>query len=112
LTHAAGDASPPRSGVPYGSARSRSPGSGSRATVVTALDLSPYRSSADTLLLGSLALDALMLACTYAPTRPAVGRALRPVRTMTDQATGGRPAPAPAPSPHRARPRCCRYCAR
>ncbi|MER5430223.1 HAMP domain-containing sensor histidine kinase [Streptomyces sp. NPDC002588] len=62
-------------------------GEKSRATVVTALDLSPYRSSADTLLLGSLALDAVMLACTYALTRLAVGRALRPVRTMTDQAT-------------------------
>ncbi|MET8169340.1 HAMP domain-containing sensor histidine kinase [Streptomyces sp. NPDC005329] len=59
----------------------------SEATVVTALDLSPYRSSADTLLLGSLALDTVMLACTYALTRLAVGRALRPVRTMTDQAT-------------------------
>ncbi|MFE5191121.1 sensor histidine kinase [Streptomyces sp. NPDC056628] len=55
--------------------------------VVTALDLSPYRSSADTLLLGSLALDVMMLACTYALTRLAVGRALRPVRMMTDQAT-------------------------
>ncbi|MEU5112786.1 HAMP domain-containing sensor histidine kinase [Streptomyces longwoodensis] len=62
-------------------------GGGGGATVVTALDLSPYRSSADTLLLGSLALDAVMLACTYALTRLAVGRALRPVRTMTDQAT-------------------------
>lgn len=57
------------------------------ATVVTALDLSPYRNSARTLLLGSLALDAVMLGCTYALTRLAVGRALRPVRTMTDQAT-------------------------
>ncbi|MGW0631265.1 ATP-binding protein [Streptomyces sp. NPDC002758] len=57
------------------------------AMVVTALDLSPYRSSARTLLLGSFALDAVMLACTYALTRLAVGRALRPVRTMTDQAT-------------------------
>jgi signal transduction histidine kinase len=63
------------------------PGGQHEATVVTALDLSPYRSSADTLLLGSLALDAVMLACTYALTRLAVGRALRPVRTMTDQAT-------------------------
>ncbi|NEC84936.1 HAMP domain-containing sensor histidine kinase [Streptomyces sp. SID12501] len=62
------------------------PGDSSEATVVTALDLSPYRSSADTLLLGSLALDTVMLACTYALTRLAVGRALRPVRTMTDQA--------------------------
>ncbi|MET7885374.1 sensor histidine kinase [Streptomyces avermitilis] len=59
----------------------------SAATVVTALDLSPYRSSADALLLGSLALDGVMLVCTYALTRLAVARALRPVRTMTDQAT-------------------------
>ncbi|MEU6576138.1 HAMP domain-containing sensor histidine kinase [Streptomyces sp. NPDC046805] len=56
------------------------------ATVVTALDLAPYRSSADTLLLGSLILDGVMLVCTYVLTRLAVGRALRPVRTMTDQA--------------------------
>ncbi|MEW1828346.1 HAMP domain-containing sensor histidine kinase [Streptomyces sp. NPDC088196] len=62
------------------------PGGQSTATVVTALDLTPYRSSAHTLLVGSLALDAVMLACTYALTRLAVGRALRPVRTMTDQA--------------------------
>ncbi|MEU6994944.1 HAMP domain-containing sensor histidine kinase [Streptomyces sp. NPDC046465] len=55
-------------------------------TVVTALDLSPYRSSADTLLLGSLALDVVMLGCTYALTRLAIERALRPVHTMTEQA--------------------------
>ncbi|MET9831797.1 HAMP domain-containing sensor histidine kinase [Streptomyces sp. NPDC006385] len=60
---------------------------GSAAAVVTALNLSPYRSSADTLLLASLTLDAVVLACTYLLTRLAVGRALRPVRTMTDQAT-------------------------
>ncbi|MGW3147425.1 sensor histidine kinase [Streptomyces sp. NPDC001177] len=63
------------------------PGHGARATVVTALDLAPYRSSADTLLLGSLVLDVVMLGCTYVLTRLSVGRALRPVRTMTDQAT-------------------------
>ncbi|MFL5995826.1 MAG: sensor histidine kinase [Streptomyces sp.] len=62
-------------------------GGRSTATVVTALDLSPYRSSADTLLLASLVLDAVMLACTYLLTRLAVGRALRPVAGMTDQAT-------------------------
>jgi signal transduction histidine kinase len=62
-------------------------GATSEATVITALDLAPYQNSADTLLLGSLALDAVMLACTYALTRLAVGRALRPVATMTDQAT-------------------------
>ncbi|MFK0150632.1 sensor histidine kinase [Streptomyces sp. NPDC090493] len=59
----------------------------STATVVTALVLAPYRNSADAVLLGSLVLDSVMLACTYALTRLAVGRALRPVRTMTDQAT-------------------------
>ncbi|MFI1073595.1 sensor histidine kinase [Streptomyces puniciscabiei] len=63
------------------------PGRHAVAAVVTALDLAPYRSSADTLLLGSLVLDAVMLGCTYALTRLSVGRALRPVRTMTDQAT-------------------------
>ncbi|MEU1600086.1 HAMP domain-containing sensor histidine kinase [Streptomyces sp. NPDC005708] len=63
------------------------PGRHGTATVVTTLDLRPYQSSAETLLLGSLILDAVMLACTYALTRLAVGRALRPVRTMTDQAT-------------------------
>lgn len=64
-----------------------SPGGGPRAaTVVTALDLTPYRASGDTLLMASLAIDAVMLACTYAVTRLAVGRALRPVRSMTDQA--------------------------
>ncbi|MGD6741537.1 sensor histidine kinase [Streptomyces sp. BH106] len=63
------------------------PGRGAGATVVTALDLTPYQSSADTLLFGSLAMDAAMLACTYTLTRLAVGRALRPVRAMTDQAT-------------------------
>ncbi|MGW1728645.1 sensor histidine kinase [Streptomyces sp. NPDC002306] len=57
------------------------------ASVVTALGLGPYRSSADTLLLGSVVLDAVMLGCTYVLTRLSVGRALRPVRTMTDQAT-------------------------
>ncbi|KUJ33485.1 histidine kinase [Streptomyces sp. NRRL F-5122] len=57
------------------------------AAVVTALDLSPYRSSADTLLLGSLMLDAVMLLSTYVLTRLSVARALRPVHTMTDQAT-------------------------
>ncbi|MEU8825327.1 HAMP domain-containing sensor histidine kinase [Streptomyces sp. NPDC048636] len=57
------------------------------AMVVTALDLAPYRNSSDTLLLGSLVLDAVMLICTYALTRLSVGRALRPVRAMTEQAT-------------------------
>ncbi|MEU5088452.1 HAMP domain-containing sensor histidine kinase [Streptomyces sp. NPDC021356] len=63
------------------------PGGRHPATVVAALDLAPYRSSAGTLLIGSLILDAVMLGCTYVLTRLSVGRALRPVRTMTDQAT-------------------------
>ncbi|MFF3577822.1 sensor histidine kinase [Streptomyces mirabilis] len=65
----------------------RVPGGKGAAVVVTALDLSPYRGSADTMLFASLALDAAMLACTYALTRLAVGRALRPVRSMTEHAT-------------------------
>ncbi|WP_371773521.1 sensor histidine kinase [Streptomyces sp. NBC_01438] len=64
------------------------PGPGpSPASVVTAVGLTPYRSSADTVLYASITLDAAMLACTYALTRLAVGRALRPVQAMTDQAT-------------------------
>ncbi|TGB08493.1 HAMP domain-containing sensor histidine kinase [Streptomyces sp. MZ04] len=65
------------------------PVSGGRSTamVVTALDLSPYRNSAATLLWASLCLDAVMLSCTYLLTRLSVGRALRPVGAMTDQAT-------------------------
>ncbi|MEU5825932.1 HAMP domain-containing sensor histidine kinase [Streptomyces sp. NPDC047803] len=63
------------------------PGSGhSSAAVVTALTLAPYRSLAQTALYASLALDATMIACTYVLTRLAVGRALRPVQAMTDQA--------------------------
>ncbi|MEU1375000.1 HAMP domain-containing sensor histidine kinase [Streptomyces triculaminicus] len=63
------------------------PGTAPGAVVVTALDLSPYRASADTMLLASLALGAAVLACTYILTRLAVGRALHPVRVMTGQAT-------------------------
>ncbi len=57
------------------------------AVVVTALDLAPYRASADTMLLASLALGTTVLACTYVLTRLAVGRALHPVQVMTGQAT-------------------------
>ncbi|MEU6384138.1 HAMP domain-containing sensor histidine kinase [Streptomyces bauhiniae] len=56
------------------------------ATIVTALSLGPYRGSADALLAASLGLDTVMLACTYVLTRLSVGRALRPVQSMTDQA--------------------------
>ncbi|MGA5651287.1 sensor histidine kinase [Streptomyces seoulensis] len=56
------------------------------ATVVTAMSLGPYRSSADTLLVASLILDAAMLACMYVLTRLSVGRALRPMQSMTDKA--------------------------
>nr|WP_241999894.1 HAMP domain-containing sensor histidine kinase [Streptomyces klenkii] len=68
-----GEATPPRT----------APG----AVVVTALDLAPYRASADTMLLASLALGTAVLACTYVLTRLAVGRALHPVQVMTGQAT-------------------------
>nr|WP_170127778.1 HAMP domain-containing sensor histidine kinase [Streptomyces eurocidicus] len=63
------------------------PGAVPRAVVVTALDLSPYRASADTMLIASLALGTAVLACAYVLTRLAVGHALHPVYVMTDQAT-------------------------
>ncbi|MFJ3913662.1 sensor histidine kinase [Streptomyces vinaceus] len=56
------------------------------ATVVTAVGLLPYRTSADTVLHATLALGAAMLLLTYALTRLAVRRALRPVQVMTEQA--------------------------
>lgn len=75
------------------------------ATVVAAVSLVPYRTSADTVLHATLALGAVMLVLTYALTRLAVRRALRPVQAMTEQAAawsrqpgddrfggGGRPA--------------------
>ncbi|MFE2324400.1 sensor histidine kinase [Streptomyces sp. NPDC059385] len=56
------------------------------ATVVAAVSLVPYRTSADTVLHATLALGAAMLVLTYALTRLAVRRALRPVQVMTEQA--------------------------
>ncbi|MEU3316645.1 MULTISPECIES: sensor histidine kinase [Streptomyces] len=56
------------------------------ATVVAAVSLLPYRTSADTVLHATLALGAVMLVLTYALTRLAVRRALRPVQSMTQQA--------------------------
>ncbi|MEU9001930.1 HAMP domain-containing sensor histidine kinase [Streptomyces sp. NPDC048551] len=56
------------------------------ATVVAAVSLVPYRTSADTVLHATLALGAAMLLLTYALTRLAVRRALRPVQGMTEQA--------------------------
>ncbi|WP_353940192.1 HAMP domain-containing sensor histidine kinase [Streptomyces sp. HUAS MG91] len=53
---------------------------------VAALSLAPYADSADTLLAWTAGFGAVMLACTYVLTRMSVGRALRPVATMTDQA--------------------------
>ncbi|MFI0155997.1 sensor histidine kinase [Streptomyces lydicus] len=67
---------------PVGGTRAGAP----PAVVVTAMDLGPYRASADTLLGASMALDGAVLLGTYVLTRLAVGRALRPVRDMTDQA--------------------------
>ncbi|MYT21728.1 sensor histidine kinase, partial [Streptomyces sp. SID7760] len=56
------------------------------ATVVAAVSLVPYRASADTVLHATLALGAAMLVLTYALTRLAVRRSLRPVQAMTEQA--------------------------
>ncbi|MFF1838457.1 ATP-binding protein [Streptomyces sp. NPDC058231] len=56
-------------------------------TVVSALSLDPYRNTAETALVGSIALAVLLLATFYLLTRLAVGRALRPVAAMSEQAT-------------------------
>ncbi|MEU3403128.1 hypothetical protein ABZ766_04120 [Streptomyces sp. NPDC006670] len=53
---------------------------------MAAVSLSPYQASADTVLHATLALGAVMLVLTYVLTRLAVGRALRPVQAMTEQA--------------------------
>ncbi|MFH8474625.1 ATP-binding protein [Streptomyces sp. NPDC018000] len=56
-------------------------------TVVSSVSLDPYRSSADTALVGSIALAVLLLATIYLLTRLVVRRALRPVAVMSEQAT-------------------------
>lgn len=56
-------------------------------TVVSSVSLDPYRSTADTALIGSIALAVLLLATIYLLTRLVVRRALRPVAAMSEQAT-------------------------
>lgn len=55
-------------------------------TVVSSVSLDPYRSTADTALIGSIALAVLLLATIYLLTRLVVRRALRPVTAMSEQA--------------------------
>ncbi|GAA4988834.1 hypothetical protein GCM10025734_14790 [Kitasatospora paranensis] len=55
-------------------------------TVVTALSSDPYRESARSALVGSVALAALLVAGIYLLSRRMVGRALRPVAVMSEQA--------------------------
>ncbi|MER5367250.1 HAMP domain-containing sensor histidine kinase [Streptomyces sp. NPDC002722] len=64
-------------------------------TVVSSLSLDPYRSTADTALVGSIALALLLLATIYLLTRLVVRRALRPVTEMSEQATRWSAAGAP-----------------
>ncbi|MFJ1611333.1 ATP-binding protein [Streptomyces sp. NPDC088846] len=64
-------------------------------TVVTSVSLDPYRSTADTALVGSIALAVLLLATIYLLTRLVVRRALRPVAAMSEQATRWSAAGAP-----------------
>lgn len=56
-------------------------------TVVSSVSLDPYRSTADTALVGSIALAVFLLATIYLLTRLVVRRALRPVTEMSEQAT-------------------------
>ncbi|WP_329612135.1 ATP-binding protein [Streptomyces brevispora] len=64
-------------------------------TVVSALSLDPYRNTAESVLVGSIALAVLLLATFYLLTRLAVQRALRPVAAMSEQATRWSAAGAP-----------------
>ncbi|MFF1917717.1 ATP-binding protein [Streptomyces sp. NPDC058239] len=64
-------------------------------TVVGSVSLDPYRSTADTALIGSIALAVLLLATIYLLTRLVVRRALRPVAAMSEQATRWSAAGAP-----------------
>ncbi|MER5360390.1 ATP-binding protein [Streptomyces sp. NPDC002785] len=64
-------------------------------TVVSSVSLDPYRSTADTALIGSIALAVLLLATIYLLTRLVVRRALRPVAAMSEQATRWSAAGAP-----------------
>ncbi|MFI5771319.1 ATP-binding protein [Streptomyces sp. NPDC051658] len=64
-------------------------------TVVSSVSLDPYRSTADTALIGSIALAVLLLATIYLLTRLVVRRALRPVTAMSEQATRWSAAGAP-----------------
>ncbi|MFF1419914.1 sensor histidine kinase [Streptomyces sp. NPDC058280] len=55
-------------------------------TVVTSVNLDPYRSTAGTALVGSVVLAVLLLVTVYLLTRLVVRRALRPVTAMSAQA--------------------------
>ncbi|WP_406383018.1 ATP-binding protein [Streptomyces sp. NBC_01618] len=64
-------------------------------TVVSSVNLDPYRSTADTALVASIALAVLLLATIYLLTRLVVRRALRPVTSMSEQANRWSAAGAP-----------------
>ncbi|MEU9319011.1 ATP-binding protein [Streptomyces sp. NPDC048295] len=64
-------------------------------TVVSSVSLDPYRSTADTALIGSITLAVLLLATIYLLTRLVVRRALSPVTAMSEQATRWSAAGAP-----------------
>lgn len=55
-------------------------------TVIASVGLDPYRSITQAVLAGSVVFALLLLAGSYPVTRMIVGRALRPVRTMSAQA--------------------------
>ncbi|MEV6146672.1 ATP-binding protein [Streptomyces sp. NPDC051992] len=64
-------------------------------TVVSSVSLNPYRSTAGTALVGSIALAVLLLATVWLLTRLVVRRALRPVTAMSEQAARWSAAGAP-----------------
>ncbi|MDF2255968.1 sensor histidine kinase [Streptantibioticus ferralitis] len=60
---------------------------GQVGTIVSSVNLDPYSSTTDTALACSISLAVLLLGGTYLVTRAVIGRALRPVAEMSEQAT-------------------------
>ncbi|MFE4947122.1 ATP-binding protein [Streptomyces sp. NPDC056641] len=85
-SHVFADGSGPGPWRLYALPVAKADGSGQAGTVVASVSLDPYRSTADTALVASIALATALLGGIYLLTRLVVRRALRPVAAMSDQA--------------------------
>lgn len=85
-SHVFADSSGPGSWRLYALPVAAADGKSQAGTVVASVSLDPYRSTADTALVASVALALLVLGGSYLLTRLVVRRALLPVAEMSDQA--------------------------